>query len=74
MGVSYVLMTEKEAFSGVKRTAEKVAEDFRRVTGTRPELRTEVGADDFRKAAEEGGFTGMIVVGADLASVRLPAK
>ncbi|MGV3633157.1 MAG: MBL fold metallo-hydrolase, partial [Pseudorhodoplanes sp.] len=29
---------------------------------------------DFRKAAEEGGFTGMIVVGADLASVRLPAK
>lgn len=53
MGVSYVLMTENEAFSGVKRTAEKVAEDFRRVTGTRPELRTEVGADDFRKAAEE---------------------
>ena len=29
---------------------------------------------DFRKAAEEGGFTGTIVVGADLASVRLPAK
>lgn len=53
MGVSYVLMTENEAFSGVKRTAEKVAEDFRKVTGTRPELRTEVGADDFRKAAEE---------------------
>lgn len=29
---------------------------------------------DFRKAAEESGFTGKIVVGADLASVRLPAK
>lgn len=53
MGVSYVLMTENEAFPGVKRTAEKVAEDFRRVTGTRPELRTDGGADDFRKAAKE---------------------
>ena len=28
----------------------------------------------FRQAAEEGGFTGQIVVGTDLASVRLPAK
>lgn len=53
MGVSYVLMTENEAFPGVKRTAEKVAEDFRRVTGTRPELRTDGGADDFRKTPEE---------------------
>jgi ribonuclease Z len=29
---------------------------------------------DYRKAAEEGGFTGIVVVGSDLASVRLPAK
>jgi ribonuclease Z len=29
---------------------------------------------DFRKAAQESGFTGNIVVGTDLASVRLPAK
>ena len=28
----------------------------------------------YRKAAEAGGFTGVIVVGTDLASVRLPAK
>jgi ribonuclease Z len=31
-------------------------------------------ADDFRKAAEAGGFTGNIIVGTDLASLRLPAK
>jgi len=30
--------------------------------------------DDYRKAAEAGGFTGNTVVGADLASVRLPAR
>ena len=29
---------------------------------------------DYRTAAKEGGFTGNIVVGADLTSVRLPAK
>jgi ribonuclease Z len=29
---------------------------------------------DYRKAAQEGGYTGNIVVGTDLASVRLPAK
>ena len=29
---------------------------------------------DFRKAAQNGGFTGNIVVGTDLASLRLPAK
>jgi len=29
---------------------------------------------DFRKAAEAGGFTGNIIVGTDLASLRLPAK
>ena len=29
---------------------------------------------DYRKAAESGGFTGNIVVGSDLAGVRLPAK
>jgi ribonuclease Z len=29
---------------------------------------------DYRKAAEDGGFTGTIVVGTDLASLRLPAK
>ncbi len=29
---------------------------------------------DYRKAVEEGGFTGNIVVGTDLASLRLPAK
>lgn len=31
-------------------------------------------ADDFKKAAEAGGFTGKIIVGADLTSLRLPAK
>lgn len=30
--------------------------------------------DDYRKAAREGGFSGDIVVGTDLASVRLPQK
>ena len=30
--------------------------------------------DDYRKAAQQGGFTGTVVVGTDLASVRLPAK
>jgi ribonuclease Z len=29
---------------------------------------------DYRKAVEAGGFTGNIIVGTDLASVRLPAK
>ena len=29
---------------------------------------------DYRKAVEASGFTGNIVVGTDLASVRLPAK
>ncbi len=29
---------------------------------------------DYRKAVEEGGFTGNIIVGTDLASVRLPSK
>jgi ribonuclease Z len=29
---------------------------------------------NFRQAAQEGGFTGQIIVGTDLASVRLPAK
>jgi ribonuclease Z len=29
---------------------------------------------DYRKAAQEGGFTGTIIVGTDLASLRLPAK
>ena len=28
----------------------------------------------YRHAAEAGGFTGQIVVGTDLANVRLPAK
>ena len=31
-------------------------------------------ADDYKKAAADGGFTGDIVVGTDLVSVRLPAK
>jgi ribonuclease Z len=31
-------------------------------------------ADDFKKAAEAGGFTGHIIVGSDLTSLRLPAK
>jgi len=31
-------------------------------------------ADDFRKAAQAGGYTGNIIVGTDLASLRLPAK
>jgi ribonuclease Z len=31
-------------------------------------------AEDFRKAAAAGGFTGNIIVGTDLASVRLPAR
>ena len=30
--------------------------------------------DDYRAAARDGGFTGTIVVGRDLTSVRLPAK
>jgi ribonuclease Z len=29
---------------------------------------------DYRKAAEEGGFTGTVIVGTDLKSLRLPAK
>jgi ribonuclease Z len=29
---------------------------------------------DYRKAVEAGGFTGIIIVGTDLASLRLPAK
>jgi len=29
---------------------------------------------DFKKAAQDGGFTGDIIVGVDLASLRLPAK
>jgi len=29
---------------------------------------------DYRKAAEEGGFTGSIIVGTDLATLRLPIK
>ena len=29
---------------------------------------------DYRKAALDGGFTGTIIVGTDLASLRLPAK
>lgn len=29
---------------------------------------------DYRKAAQDGGFTGIIIVGTDLVSVRLPAK
>jgi ribonuclease Z len=29
---------------------------------------------DYRKAVQESGFTGNIVVGTDLASIRLPAK
>jgi ribonuclease Z len=31
-------------------------------------------AADYRKAAQDGGFTGNVVVATDLASVRLPAK
>jgi ribonuclease Z len=31
-------------------------------------------ADDYRRAAEDGGFTGNIIVGTDLVSLRLPAK
>ena len=29
---------------------------------------------DYRKAVEEGGFTGNVIVGTDLASLRIPAK
>jgi ribonuclease Z len=29
---------------------------------------------DYKKAAQESGFTGNIVVGTDLATIRLPAK
>jgi hypothetical protein len=29
---------------------------------------------DYKKAAQAGGFTGNIIVGTDLASVRLPVK
>jgi len=31
-------------------------------------------ADDYRKAAEDGGFTGTTIVGTDLVSLRLPTK
>jgi len=31
-------------------------------------------ADDYRMAVEDGGFTGNIIVGTDLVSLRLPAK
>ena len=31
-------------------------------------------AGDYTKAAQDGGFTGNIIVGTDLASLRLPAK
>ena len=31
-------------------------------------------AGDYTKAAQDGGFTGSIIVGTDLASLRLPAK
>jgi ribonuclease Z len=31
-------------------------------------------AADFRKAAEAGGFVGNIIVGTDLATLRLPTK
>jgi ribonuclease Z len=31
-------------------------------------------AADYRAAAEAGGFTGITIVGTDLATVRLPAK
>jgi hypothetical protein len=30
--------------------------------------------EDYRKAAEAGGFTGNIIVGTDLANVKLPTK
>jgi ribonuclease Z len=30
--------------------------------------------DDYRKAAKDAGFTGQIIVGKDLATLRLPAK
>jgi ribonuclease Z len=30
--------------------------------------------DDYRKAARDGGFTGNVIVGTDLVSVRLPAR
>jgi ribonuclease Z len=33
-----------------------------------------ISAADYRKAAEEGGFTGTIIVGSDLATLRLPLK
>jgi ribonuclease Z len=29
---------------------------------------------DFKKTAQDGGFTGNIIVGTDLASVRFPVK
>jgi ribonuclease Z len=29
---------------------------------------------DYRKAAQDGGFTGSIIVGTDLVSLRLPSK
>jgi len=31
-------------------------------------------ADDYRRSAQDGGFTGNIIVGTDLATLRLPAK
>ena len=35
---NFVLLTEESAYPGVRRIAEKVADDFEKVTGTRPEV------------------------------------
>jgi ribonuclease Z len=34
----------------------------------------QLSEDDYRKAAQDGGFKGQIIVAKDLASLRLPAK
>lgn len=47
-GQAVSLIVETEAFEGVKRIADKVAEDIRKVTGSRPQVLEKPGADQRR--------------------------
>ncbi|MDE5747077.1 MAG: glycosyl hydrolase 115 family protein, partial [Acetatifactor sp.] len=47
-GQAVSLIVETEAFEGVKRIADKVAEDIRKVTGSRPQVLEKLGADQRR--------------------------
>ncbi len=50
---TFVLMTEESAYPGVRRIAEKVADDFEKVTGTRP------GVFHGNKTAQENAGAGI---------------